>query len=339
MIDLLPSEEQQQIIDSVSAFLAAELPLARLRPSPDGDRPRETELSGDLWQRMAGLGWFGLGIPEEQGGAGLTVVAEMLLARELGRYAVTPSIVATIAATQLAQRCGRDLCEGLMSGDRRVAIANRVRVGDDEFHLLDARGARYCLAVDGTEALLYETTTFEDVRAVTSLDEAVVLERARLAPRIRPLLRDAGGEVAHRLSLLNSAQLLGVAEAALQLSVDYARAREQFGQAIGAFQAIKHRCADMAMRVEAAYAQTFFAGLSQAGGQPDAPYQVAAARLISADAALANARSCIQVHGGIGFTAECDAHVLLKRAHLLGRLGGERRWIRATLLAQGVAAP
>ena len=338
MIDLLPSEEQQQIIDSVAAFLAAELPLARLRPGPDGVRPREADFSGDLWQRMAGLGWFGLGIPEGQGGAGLTVVAEMLLARELGRYAVTPSIVATIAATHLAQRCGSDLCESFMSGARRVAIANRVRVGNDEFHLMDARDACYCLVVDGTEARLYETTAFDDVRTVTSLDDAIALERARLDPRARPLLRDAGAEVAHRFSLLTSAQLLGVAEAALRQSVDYARSREQFGQAIGAFQAIKHRCADMAMRAEAAYAQVFFAGLSQADGQPDAPCQVAAARVISADAALANSRSSVQVHGGIGFTAECDAHVLLKRAHLLGQLGGERRWIRTTLLAKRGAA-
>lgn len=66
MIDLLPSAEQQQIIDSVAAFLAAELPLARLRPGSDGERSGDICISAELWQRMAGLGWFGLGIPEDE---------------------------------------------------------------------------------------------------------------------------------------------------------------------------------------------------------------------------------------------------------------------------------
>jgi len=86
----------------------------------------------------------------------------------------------------------------------------------------------------------------------------------------------------------------------------------------------------------AAFAQGFFAGGSQANGQPDAAYQIAAAKVTSAGAALANARSGIQIHGGTGFTAECDAHVFLKRAHLLGQLGGERHWIRETLLTQAL---
>lgn len=339
MIDLLPSEEQQQIIDSVAGFLADELPLTRLRPGPDGERPPDVGISTELWHRIAGLGWFGLGVPEEQGGAGYTVVAEMLLARELGRYAASPSIAATLAATQLAARAGSELLAGLVGGERRVAFANRLSAGSDEYHLIDARGAGHLLVVDGMQAQLYEAAGFGEKKAVISLDDAVTLERARLASEVRPLLREADGDVAHRVSLLNSAQLLGVAEAALKLTVDHAKVREQFGQAIGSFQAIKHRCADMAVLVEGAYAQTFFAGLSQAGGRPDAAYQIAAAKVISAEAALANARSCIQIHGGIGFTAECDAHVFLKRAHLLGQLGGERRWIRETLLARTAEVP
>ena len=98
MIDLLPSEVEQQIIDGVAGFLAEELPLARLRPGPDGERSADIGISAEQWHEIAGLGWFGLGIPEERGGAGFTVVAEMLVVREVGRYAVSPSISATIAA-------------------------------------------------------------------------------------------------------------------------------------------------------------------------------------------------------------------------------------------------
>ncbi|AMN46232.1 hypothetical protein ACG33_03740 [Steroidobacter denitrificans] len=338
MIDLLPSEEQQQIVDSVVAFLTEELPLARLRPGPDGERPADIGISTERWRHIAGLGWFALGVPEIQGGAGYSVVAEMLLARELGRYAVSPSIAATIAAVHLAAATGSELLTGFMAGDLRVAFANRLCADSDEYHLIDACGADHFLVLDGMQTRLYEAAVFNDARSVISLDDAVTLERAHLAPGERALLQETDGGIAQRVSLLNSAQLLGVAEAALQLTVDYAKVREQFGQVIGSFQAIKHACADMAVRVEAAYAQVFFAGLSQASLQPDTAYQIAAAKLISAEAALTNARSGIQIHGGIGFTAECDAHVFLKRAHLLGRLGGERRWIRETLLANTAEA-
>lgn len=339
MIDLLPSEEQQQVIDSVAAFLASELPLTRLRPGSDGERPADPGVSAERWRHMAGLGWFGLGIPEERGGAGYTVVAEMLLARELGRYAASPSIAATMIAAHLAAHAGSEFLEDILAGELRVAFASRLHAGSEEFHLIDARGARHFLVVDGTEAQLYDHAAFGELRSVNSLDDAIVLERGRLAPSTRPLLRDSGRDGAHRSSLLSSAQLLGVAEAALKLAVDYAKVREQFGQAIGSFQTIKHRCADMAVLAEAAYAQAFFAGLSLAGRQPDAACQIAAARVITGEAALNNARSCIQVHGGIGFTAECDAHVFLKRAHLLGQLGGDRRWLRETLLARPAEVP
>lgn len=334
MIDLLPSEVEQQIIDSIAGYLGGELPVARLRPDPDGRRPADGGISAERWRDIAGLGWFGLGIPEEQGGAGYGVIAEMLLAREIGRHAVSPSILATIVSAHLAAEADSDLLTGLLAGGWRVAFANRLCAGSDEYHLIDACGANCLLAIDGLQARLFDAAAFGDVRSVVSLDDAVTLKRARLAVDAQPLLQDAGGRLAQRASLHNSAQLLGVAEGALKLAVDYAGMREQFGQAIGSFQAIKHRCADMAVRAESAYAQTFFAGLSYVGGQPDAYGQIAAASVISARAALANARSCIQIHGGIGFTAECDAHVFLKRAHLLGRLGGERRWIREALLGK-----
>lgn len=334
MIDLLPSDEQQQIIDSVAAFLEEHMPLARLRPGPDGRMPQGARVSDAQWRDIAALGWFGLGVPEVSGGAGFTVVGEMLVARELGRCAASPSIAATMAAAHLAARAGSALFGRIAGGELRVAFANRLHADGDEYHLIDAQGAGHFLVADDTGTALYEAAAFTDARAMVALDDSITLERARLASAVQPLLKDAGSDIVRHVSLLNSAQLLGVAEGAMKLAVEHAKVREQFGQPIGAFQALKHRCADMAVLAEAAYSQTYFAGLSQASGQPDAARQIAAAKLVSAEAALSNARACIQIHGGIGFTAECAAHVLLKRAHLLGRLGGERRWIRETLLAR-----
>lgn len=334
MIDLLPSEEQQQIIDSVAGFLEEKLPLARLRPGPDGRIPDGIRIDDAQWRDIAALGWFGLGAPEAAGGAGFTVVGEMLVARELGRCAASPSIAATMAAAQLAARAGSDLFGRITGGELRVALANRLLPDGDEYHLIDAQGASCFLVADEAGTALYETAAFTDARSVVPLDDSITLERARLSSTARPLLEETGDGVARHVSLLNSAQLLGVAEGAMRLAVEHAKVREQFGQPIGAFQALKHRCADMAVLAETAYAQTFFAGVSQAGNQSDAAWQIAAAKVISAEAALSNARACIQIYGGIGFTAECAAHVFLKRAHLLGRLGGEKRWIRETLLAK-----
>jgi alkylation response protein AidB-like acyl-CoA dehydrogenase len=121
------------------------------------------------------------------------------------------------------------------------------------------------------------------------------------------------------------------------MGVAYAKIREQFGQPIGGFQAIKHHCADMAARAEAAYSASVFAALSVVAGRSDATFQAASARIVAADAAIRNAATNIQVHGGIGFTAECDANLFLKRAHLLEKIGGATRG-QQRLLAEQQAA-
>ena len=101
----------------------------------------------------------------------------------------------------------------------------------------------------------------------------------------------------------------------------YAGMRQQFGKPIGAFQAIKHHAADMAIGAEMVSAQLDMAAIALADGRPDALFQIAALRRLAPVAALANARACIQIHGGIGFSAEADAHHFIKHAHLLSRLG------------------
>jgi alkylation response protein AidB-like acyl-CoA dehydrogenase len=131
--------------------------------------------------------------------------------------------------------------------------------------------------------------------------------------------------------------LVGIAEATRDMATAYAKTREQFGKPIGVNQAIKHRCADMAVAADAAVNQLLFAALSVQEERPDADFQVAAARVVADQAALTNARHNVQVHGGMGFTAECDAHLYVKRAHLLGRTFGGLRGAQADLLAQPAA--
>jgi alkylation response protein AidB-like acyl-CoA dehydrogenase len=132
----------------------------------------------------------------------------------------------------------------------------------------------------------------------------------------------AGGPgLAWQADLLACAYLTGIAEAALAMAVEYAKTRRQFDQPIGAFQSIKHACADMAVRAEAARAQTYYAAMAVVTDAAGCGNEVAAARLITRRAAIENAKVNIQIHGAMGFTEESEAHLFLKRAHALAALG------------------
>ncbi|CAN5490421.1 hypothetical protein BH09PSE5_BH09PSE5_33930 [soil metagenome] len=124
---------------------------------------------------------------------------------------------------------------------------------------------------------------------------------------------------------LCSAMMVGMSEAVRDMSVEYAKLRTQFGQPIGAFQAVKHRCADMALHAEAAWSQTVFAALQLDAARESAAFDIATAKLIATHAALEGAAANIQNHGSIGFTAELQAHLFLKRAHVIDSFGGGAR--------------
>ena len=128
--------------------------------------------------------------------------------------------------------------------------------------------------------------------------------------------------IQNRGSVLAASMLVGSSEAARDQATEYAKERQQFGKPIGVFQAIKHKCADMASRCEAATWQTFYAALAVRDGHADATFQASAAKLLSAKAATENGQANILVHGGYGVTAEYDAHLFLKRSHVLDLLIG-----------------
>src|SRR5262249_37437143 len=111
-----------------------------------------------------------------------------------------------------------------------------------------------------------------------------------------------------------AAELVGIAQRVLELSVDYAKSRQQFGRTIGAFQAVQHQCADMLLLVESARSATYYAAWALSAGAPDARAAVAIAKAYASDAAREVCHRGIQIHGGIGFTWEHDLHIYLKRA-------------------------
>ena len=337
-MDLLPNDEQQEIIDQSAAFLADQLPLRRLHDL-DGAGER---ISDDTWSAMAELGWFGLGLEEDAGGVGFTLAEEVLLVRELGRSLGPPALLATMLAARVAALGGADdVRDALVGGEARAAFAESLdgsaTVGttvSGDLHVFDPDGADHLLLLGPEGAALISTDGLDAAPAQTCVDDSVGL--SLLQVDARPALAFAeGGDVLTRATVLCSGMLVGIAEAVRDDAVAYAIERVQFGKPIGVFQAIKHPCADMAVRCEAALAQTLMAALHARDGRSDAAFQAASAKVVASAAATRGAAANVQIHGGYGYTTEYDAQRFVKRAHVVDVFGGTGR----SRLGEVLAAP
>ncbi|MDG2004626.1 MAG: acyl-CoA dehydrogenase [Novosphingobium sp.] len=322
MYDLLLNQDESMIAESVREFLEAELPVERLRPNA---KPIDYEAA---WQSMAGLGWLGVGLPEQVGGAGLGLVEEMLILRECGRQLVSPKLLATMLAGHVAHHAGsNELATSFATGTAGAALAIDTEArgtGESRAVLtLDWNGSDSLLFWNEDGMGLFDAGSLSSAAEADCVDGSVTLHSASLATGLATAWVDAAeASLPRRAEVLLAAALVGLAEHACDLAVDYAILREQFGKPIGSFQAVKHRCADMAVRQRLAWHQTCMAALKLEAGAADAPLQVASAKLLAAEAAQENGRACIQIHGGIGFQAECDAHWFIKRAMIYDQAGG-----------------
>lgn len=326
-MDLLLSDDQRSIVSSVAEVLDDRMPMQNVRKVLDGDSaPLDA-----LWRSAGELGWFGLGLSEEVGGTGLDLVDEALLFVELGRRVTPGPFLATVLATRLAALGGAaDDAAALLSGKARAALA--ATPADGPTVLYDAADATYLVAFGRDGVDLLPAAMASGRTEQPGLDPLMRRETANLSGEPLASAPLSEGLVA-RGSVLVSAMLTGIATAARDMSVGYAKTREQFGSVIGAFQAVKHRCADMAVGAALADAQLTFAALSVSEGASDAEFHVAAARVVAEHAALSNVREAIQIYGGIGVTWECDAHLYLKRVHALRELFGGEAAQRPALLA------
>ena len=328
-IDLLPTEDQSLIRDSIVALVNDNFPVERMRKdeSISGAAERAT------WNQLVELGLFGLGLSEEAGGIGYSTAEEVIACREFGRNLVSPLVLSSMLTAHVAGSAGNtSLLENLVAGKIRVAFANPLTAVNlaasetIEVQLMDANDGDYVLLVDDKQGAVFDAAALKVSGTHEGLDETIKLQRAMLntaKPTAVTAATDAA--VPRRMALLMAAYATGIAEATRDMAVEYAKIREQFGQPIGAFQAIKHACADMAVRAEIAMAQTFFAAaVSELQSGADM-FEAASARLLACDAAVDNAKANIQIHGGMGYTFECDAHLYLKRAHVIAALNSSRR--------------
>ena len=279
---------------------------------------------------LAQTGTFGLGSSEHIGGAGFSLVEEMLVFTALGRHLVTPSALATTIAGRMAQTMGHpDMAADIVAG--RLPVCPVIAAGACSFesvdgtpaYLLDAHSNGLALLWNTQGLMLFHVHQLPVSGRVAGCDRSVVLDRSTLSEAaLIGKLRASDSQLSLEAQWRMAAQVLGIAEATCTMAVDYAKVRKQFGQPIGAFQAIKHACADMLVQAEVLRAQACMAAIALRDGWADAAFQVEAFRILATGYALDNARRNIQVHGAMGFTAECDAHHYLLRAHLYEHLGG-----------------
>jgi alkylation response protein AidB-like acyl-CoA dehydrogenase len=366
VITFTPSEDMGLIRTTARRFLEERMGLATVRElmmSDDGfDR--------GLWKEIADLGWAGLTIPEGLGGAGYGPLELSVVLEEMGRL-VTPGpffasvVLATTAVTTIgAPDQQADLLPGLASGEQLASLASHegprdwglahlstsaVRDGDDwlisglKRHVLDGHLADTLLVV---AAVGDDVGTFVVDAAAegVSVNQVPVLDPTRRQAEVTfdnvrvghdALLGGApdSGGISRVLSLATAAlavEQVGGAQRCLEMSVEYARSRYQFGRPIGSYQAIKHRCAEMLMRVEHARSTAHHAVRSV-----DDPEELSVASPLAGSVAsetyLWAAGETIQIHGGIGFTWEHDAHLYLKRAKSTSLLLGDPRYQRQLL--------
>lgn len=365
-VSYVRTEEQDLIASTARQYLEENIDIGKVRElmmSEDGfDR--------GLWKEMADLGWMGLIIADAHGGAGLGFPEAGVLLEEMGRL-VTPgpfvasAILATTAVQEVAKEQQRsELLPLLASGERIASLAvyegphgwnvlapatTAARSGDGwildgrKRSVLDGHMADDLIVTAMTDdgvglfALAADAdgvdVTQEPVLDPTRRQAKVTLDSVAVGPEARLGEGDAGEGLIRTLRLAAVAlasEQVGGAQRCMEMSVDYAKSRYQFGRPIGSYQAIKHRCANMLMRVENAKSAAYYAA-RVTDDDPELAVAAALASCVASEAYVWVAGENIQVHGGIGFTWEHDAHIYLKRAKSSSLLTGGPRHQRDQL--------
>ncbi len=356
--------EQELLRRTARDLLAASAPMARVRRMiVDGGGLDDAD-----WRRMAALGWQGLVVPEEHGGTALGMLELVIVLEEMGRallpgpfFGTTLAALALVAGGSDAQRARwlPRICDGSLRAT--IALLEESGCWDPSTYAALARRDGDDLVLSGTKRFVPEATRADViVCAVRRADDGalalVLLEAGARGLAITPLATmdhtrrvddvvldgvrvdaehvlpcDAEAVLARLLDrgrVMLAADMAGGAERVLEMTVEYAKVRRQFGRAIGSFQAIQHQCADMSVEVEKAKAATYYAACADADGADDAGLAAAQAKAIAGDAYRFVTARAIQVHGGIGFTWEHDLHLYFKRAQSGEVTFGDATWSR-----------
>ena len=338
------TDDHRELAEVARAFLTsqkARWAARSLLDTPDEARPT-------FWQDMVELGWLGLHIDEEYGGSGYGLPELVVVIDELGRaVAPGPFVPTVIASAAIAKDGTADqksrLLPGLIDGtltagiglDGQVQINDRPKDGDGPKNGIGDGDAGIVLGAGLAELLLIaagdDVLVLDRGRAGVSVNVPDNFDPTRRSGRVRlhnvsisadDVLPGARESVLARARTLLAAEAVGGASECVDAAVDYAKVRQQFGRTIATFQAVKHHCANMLVAAESAIAAVWDA--SRAASEDEAQFRLiaAVAAALAFPAYARNAELNIQVHGGIGFTWEHDAHLHLRRALVIAALFG-----------------
>ena len=322
------TEDQKEIKQVAHQLLSDRSPFSKVRAAAEAGAYDDA-----LHAELIELGWPGIAVAEERGGQGLGIVELAVLAEELG-YACASTPVLTSAAAAAAIEAGGSAEQhghwlpGLASGELRAGIGTHELAAD-------AAGADLVGVFDGDDAQLIESPA---ARACDVIDPT----RRYAAPGGESEGEPLGAAAADCIRVVLAAEVLGLCQRALEMTLEYVKDRKQFGVPVGSFQAVSHRCAQMLLHTESVRSAVYFAAWA-ADADPDRlPEGAAMAAAAAAEGGREVTASAIQAHGGIGFTWEADVHWLYKRAQMdAALLGGTRRHraALARIAASRVAMP
>ncbi len=304
--------EQEELRRQARTYLAERFPakrVAQLADSEEGWDPAS-------WGELAELGWLGVSVAEEDGGAGLGFLEEAVLLEELGRALYPGPYFSTVALALPA----------LPADERR-----RVAAGE----------ARWSAEVDGLvpDLALVDRVVTDEGAAAAEGQTLETMDSTRRLGRLAPGQRDPlpGGVDRPRLRAALALEAVGIAQRALEYGVEHAKERQQFGKSIGVYQAVSHSLVDSFMAAELSRSLAYWAAWCVAEGDPEAAVAAAAAKSYASEAAVSACERSIQVLGGIGFTWEHPLHRYYKRAQWIqafdGFPGAQRAEIADQLLA------
>ena len=371
-MDLEFSNDQLELRDNIRAVLEGACPPPVVRAIYEGSGD-----SGELWKQMTDLGWPALSVPEDAGGLGLGYVELALLAEELGRATapgpllatasqLTPALVEAGALPELAE---------VATGDRTGALAvsesgqwrprqpettaepagNGWKVSGTKTDVLSGGevssyvvlAAHHDTAepglflIEASDAEVVPQAYIEPTLALADIELAGAAAKALVEPG--PAAAGAVERVLQQAVVAMAMQTVGACRRIFEVTLEYAKVREQYGQVIGSFQALKHRLADMYLAVERANAVGYYASLAIDEDDGSRATAAPAAKIAAGDCQRLLAQDGLQLHGGIGYTWENDLHFLLKRAKAGELLCGSSRFHRSELasslgLTTGAAA-
>jgi alkylation response protein AidB-like acyl-CoA dehydrogenase len=339
------TDEQQMIAETARGFFAENATSARTRAAMAGEG-----IDRALWVAFCTeLGLSGIGIPEALGGAGLGMVELAIVAEAAGAQVAALPLL-SVAATARAIAAGgsdaqrREWLPRLVSGQAISASSGGPGLTAQNGRLsgsvrLVAHGGIADIFVlrRGDEAWIVEANAPGlSVERLTTMDQTRPLATVHLDATPGDPLADPAAALAaaHEGAwICDAAEALGGAQACLERTVAYAKERVQFGRPIGSFQAYKHRLADMMVEIEQARSAVYWAACAVDEGSPEAPFALHAAKSFCTDTFFRCAGDMIQLHGGIGFTWEHDAHLFFKRARALQTAHGSGTWHREQIAA------